>query len=118
MAKKKKRHTYTGILSKHRKGFGFVACDDIEDDVFIAAGSMHGAMNGDEVEIDLIPEYLWRDSPEAIITKVLHRNTTEVVGTFDKSKKFGFVTRKQKAERRYFYSIKKIFPVRKRRQGS
>ena len=48
MAKKKKRHTYTGILSKHRKGFGFVACDDIEDDVFIAAGSMHGAMNGDE----------------------------------------------------------------------
>ena len=64
MAKKKKRHTYTGILSKHRKGFGFVACDDIEDDVFIAAGSMHGAMNGDEVEIDLIPEYLWRDSPE------------------------------------------------------
>ena len=40
MAKKKKRHTYTGILSKHRKGFGFVACDDIEDDVFIAAGSM------------------------------------------------------------------------------
>ena len=47
MAKKKKRHTYTGILSKHRKGFGFVACDEIEDDVFIAASSMHGAMNGD-----------------------------------------------------------------------
>ena len=86
MAKKKKRHTYTGILSKHRKGFGFVACDDIEDDVFIAAGSMHGAMNGDEVEIDLIPEYLWRDSPEAIITKVLHRNTTEEIRICDPRK--------------------------------
>ena len=60
MAKKKKRHTYTGILSKHRKGFGFVACDDIEDDVFIAAGSMHGAMNGDEVEIDLIGIFVER----------------------------------------------------------
>ena len=109
MAKKKKRHTYTGILSKHRKGFGFVACDDIEDDVFIAAGSMHGAMNGDEVEIDLIPEYLWRDSPEAIITKVLHRNTTEVVGTFDKSKKFGFVIPESKKQKEDIFIRKKDF---------
>ena len=114
MAKKKKRHTYTGILSKHRKGFGFVSCEEIDGDVFVAAGSMHGAMNGDEVEIDLIPEYLWRDSPEAIITKVLHRSTTEVVGTFDKSKKFGFVvpeSRKQKEDifirKKDFYGAKK-----------
>ena len=109
MAKKKKRHTYTGILSKHRKGFGFVACDEIEDDVFIATSSMHGAMNGDEVEIDLIPEYLWRDSPEAIITKVLSRNTTEVVGTFDKSKKFGFVIPESKKQKEDIFIRKKDF---------
>ena len=30
MIKKNKRNVLTGILSKHRKGFGFVACDDIE----------------------------------------------------------------------------------------
>ena len=109
MAKKKKRHTYTGILSKHRKGFGFVSCDEIEDDVFIAASSMHGAMNGDEVEIDLIPEYLWRDSPEAIITKVISRNTTEVVGTFDKSKKFGFVIPESKKQKEDIFIRKKDF---------
>ena len=75
---------------------------------------MHGAMNGDEVEIDLIPEYLWRDSPEAIITTVLHRNTTEVVGTFDKSKKFGFVIPESKSRKKIFLFVKKIFPARKR----
>ena len=52
MAKKKKRKMHTGILSKHPRGFGFVTCEDIEKDVFIAAGSMGGAMNGDEVEVD------------------------------------------------------------------
>ena len=52
MAKKKKRKMHTGILSKHPRGFGFVTCEDIEKDVFIAAGSLGGAMNGDEVEVD------------------------------------------------------------------
>ena len=91
MAKKKKRKMHTGILSKHPRGFGFVTCEDIEKDVFIAAGSMGGAMNGDEVEVDLIPEYLWKQSPEGIIVKVLSRQTEEVAGTFEKSRKFGFV---------------------------
>ncbi len=91
MAKKKKRKNLTGILSKHRRGFGFVKCEGLEKDVFISADSMGGAMNGDEVEVDLIPEYFWRDSPEGIITKVLNREITEVAGTFEKSKKFGFV---------------------------
>ncbi len=109
MAKKKKKHTYTGILSKHRRGFGFVTCDEIEDDVFIAANSMHGAMNGDEVEIDMIPEYLWRDSPEAIIIRVIRRNTTEVVGTFDKSKKFGFVIPESKKQKEDIFIRKKDF---------
>lgn len=87
----KKRKVLVGILSKQRQGFGFVKCDGMEKDIFISAGSMKGAMNGDEVEVDLIPEYLWKNSPEGIITRIISRKTTEVVGTFQKSKKFGFV---------------------------
>lgn len=109
MAKKKKRHVYTGILSKHRKGFGFVSCEEIEDDIFVSAASMGGAMNGDEVEIDLIPNYLWRQSPEGIITKVLNRKTIEVVGTFDKNKKFGFVVPDGKKYREDVFVRKKDF---------
>ncbi len=98
---KKKRAILTGILIKHRRGFGFVECDGMEEDIFIARESMGAAMDGDMVEVDLIPDYLWRESPEGIITKVLERKTTEIAGTFEKSKKFGFVipeNRKQKEE--------------------
>lgn len=106
---KKKRHVLTGTLSKHRKGFGFVACDEIDQDVFIAPDSMGNAMDGDEVEIDIIPDYLWRNSPEAIITKVINRKTTEVVGTFQKSKKFGFVVPESRKYREDIFVRKKDF---------
>lgn len=109
MAKKKKRKMHTGILSKHPRGFGFVTCEDIEKDVFIAAGSMGGAMNGDEVEVDLIPEYLWKQSPEGIIVKVLSRHTEEVAGTFEKSRKFGFVVPESRKYREDIFIRKKDF---------
>ena len=109
MAKKKKRKMHTGILSKHPRGFGFVTCEDIEKDVFIAAGSMGGAMNGDEVEVDLIPEYLWKQSPEGIIVKVLSRQTEEVAGTFEKSRKFGFVVPESRKYREDIFIRKKDF---------
>ena len=109
MAKKKKRKMHTGILSKHPRGFGFVTCEDIEKDVFIAAGSMGGAMNGDDVEVDLIPEYLWKQSPEGIIVKVLSRQTEEVAGTFEKSRKFGFVVPESRKYREDIFVRKKDF---------
>ena len=109
MVKKKKRKMHTGILSKHPRGFGFVTCEDIEKDVFIAAGSMGGAMNGDEVEVDLIPEYLWKQSPEGIIVKVLSRQTEEVAGTFEKSRKFGFVVPESRKYREDIFIRKKDF---------
>lgn len=109
MAKKKKRQMHTGILSKHQRGFGFVSCEDMDRDVFVAAASMGGAMNGDEVEVDLIPEYLWKQSPEGIIIKVISRKTEEVVGTFEKSRKFGFVVPESRKQREDIFIRKKDF---------
>lgn len=43
------------------------------------------------VEAELIPEYFWHRNPEAIVVKVKKRANEEVVGTFQRSKKFGFV---------------------------
>ncbi len=109
MAKKKRKKALTGVLSKHKRGFGFVTCDELEQDVFIAAESMNGAMNGDEVEIDLIPRHLWRESPEGIVDRVLSRNTTEIVGTFNRSKKFGFVVPDSRKSREDVFVRKKDF---------
>lgn len=91
MSKKSKRPVITGTLSKHKRGFGFVITEDEGSDIYISGRSINGAMDGDAVAVDLIPEALWGSSREGIIVKVLERKTTEVVGTFQKSKKFGFV---------------------------
>ena len=92
MSKKNKRKNeiYTGIIEKHARGFGFVRQED-DEDIFVGPSNMGGAMNGDLVEVDLLPPYLWNKSKEGIVTKVLERNYTEVIGTFQKNKKFGFV---------------------------
>lgn len=91
MKKKKKRPEIAGTLSKHKRGFGFVRTEYGEGDIYISARSIHGAMDGDRVLVDLIPQALWGSSREGIIIKILQRNTVEVAGTFEKSKKFGFV---------------------------
>ena len=59
MKKKKKRPEIAGTLSKHKRGFGFVRTEDGESDIYISARSIHGAMDGDRVLVDLIPQALW-----------------------------------------------------------
>ena len=109
MGRKKTSKNITGKLMKHRKGFGFVSCEGFDRDIFISADSMGGAMDGDEVEIDLIPEYLWRGSPEGIVTKVISRSVTEVAGTFVRSKKFGFVIPESRKYNEDIFVRKKYF---------
>lgn len=67
-----------------------------EKDIFISPRDMGGAMDGDLVLVDLIPEFFHNGSQEGIIAKVLRRNTVELVGTFEKSKRFGFVVPEEK----------------------
>lgn len=58
-----------------------------EQKIFIPSEGMNGAMDGDMVEAELIPEYFWHRNPEAIVVKVKKRANEEVVGTFQRSKK-------------------------------
>ena len=109
--RKKQRPAVTGILSKHKKGFGFVIPDEgsFDRDIFISPSDMNGAMEGDRVEVDLIPEYLWEQSPQGIITKVTDRRLKEVAGFFDKGKKYGFVVPVDRKHNEDIYIPKKAF---------
>ena len=80
----------TGVLDKTRSGFGFVRQEE-GGDIFVRRSNMNGAMHGDIVEVDLLPEYLWDRNKEGIIDKVLERANSEVVGKFQKNRRFGFV---------------------------
>ena len=94
---KKKRNTekiITGTFIGHAKGYGFLR-EDAEDgnkkaDYFVPEDMTNGAFHMDRVEAVLLPDTEGR-RPEVKITNILERGITKVVGTFERSKNFGFV---------------------------
>lgn len=90
MSKRKHTPAIQGRLDKTKSGNGFVVMED-GDDIFIDQENMRGAMNGDLVQVDLLPEIYWDRRPEGIIDRVLDRGREEVIGTYHRSGKNGFV---------------------------
>lgn len=92
MSKKKsnKPIVMQGTFCANAKGFGFVAVDELEQDLFIPEGRTGTALDGDLVEATLLPTFDGNVVPggkdgrrqEAEITAILTRNTTSIVGTF------------------------------------
>ena len=100
--KKKNEHYITGVLSKNKRGFGFVRPSDSDKtggkDIFIPPGRLHDAMNGDTVSIKLSGSPTAEEKQEGRIIKVLTRATSEFVGTFHKTGNWGFVSPETKRE--------------------
>ncbi|MDO4331097.1 MAG: ribonuclease R [Eubacteriales bacterium] len=80
----------TGVFTSHAKGFGFVSVDGVEEDFFIPEGCVHDAFHGDTVKIRILPGKRGQRT-EAEITEIIARAFTQVVGTYEQSKNFGFV---------------------------
>lgn len=80
----------TGIFTGHTKGFGFVTSEETDDDIYICAEDVHGAMHQDLVQVRLKPLQEGRRR-EGTIIKVLTRGTFKLVGLYQESKNFGFV---------------------------
>ena len=80
----------TGIFTAHSRGFGFVTVEGMDDDVFIGEEDIHGAMHQDVVQILLKPGQSGRRR-EGVVTQILTRGTTQLVGIYQESKNFGFV---------------------------
>lgn len=82
----------SGTFTGNARGFGFVTIEGEKEDVFIPGSQINGAMHGDLVQIVLAPgKAAAGKRREGTVVKVLQRGTTRVVGTFQKSRNFGFV---------------------------
>lgn len=81
--------TMEGIFTAHPRGFGFVSLEDEEEDIFIPAEYVNGAMHMDKVELTISPIDTGRRR-EGKIQKVLERGMKEVVCTYEASDNFGF----------------------------
>ncbi len=87
-----------GTISRHPKGFGFLVVENSQqEDVYIHASDLGGALNGDRVLVRL-KRTAGFDSrtgtkfrAEGEVIRILQRKVQHVVGTFENSKHFGFV---------------------------
>ncbi|MGB4438372.1 MAG: ribonuclease R [Sedimentibacter sp.] len=87
-----KMNLVIGTLEGHQKGYAFLRPDDKEiKDIFISPVDMNGAMHGDKVIVRpmIVSEEV--KSPEGKVIRIIERANTFVIGTFQKSKNFGFV---------------------------
>lgn len=78
-----------GIYRANQKGFGFVTAEDREKDIYIGEEHTSGAFDGDEVEVQILPEAPGKN-PEGKIVRVARRSLTRVVGLYKKKKHAGF----------------------------
>ena len=60
----KRKLKLVGLFRNTEKGYGFIEFEDKEkDDIFVAPGMIHGALNGDKVEFIIIsPARRWKKS--------------------------------------------------------
>ena len=80
----------TGRVSGHRDGFGFVARDDGEDDVYLSAREMRAVFDGDRVAIRTIGNDR-RGRPEGTVVEVLERGRQRIAGQFIRERGVGLV---------------------------
>lgn len=80
----------TGNFSATQKGFGFVIIEGESEDIFIPENATKGAMHGDKVAIMINKERTGKRQ-EGMVLRILDRGMKEIVGTFQKSKNYGFV---------------------------
>lgn len=79
-----------GTFISHPKGFGFVEIEGRSEDLYIPESGVNGAFHQDQVQVELLKGQGGRRQ-EARIVKILSHGLTRIVGTYQKSKSFGFV---------------------------
>lgn len=80
-----------GVLSGHERGFAFLIPDDREqfpNDLFLPRKHLHGALHGDTV---LTERTNGLKGDEVRVVKILQRGYRQIVGTFRRDKRAGYL---------------------------
>ena len=75
-----------------QRGFGFVRVENEEDDIFIPGVHTKGALDGDTVQVLVKKEGGEGKRREGQVLNILERGNSIIVGTYTRSRNFGFVT--------------------------
>ncbi|MFZ4450934.1 ribonuclease R [Salibacterium aidingense] len=86
-----KMNLLKGQVQSHQRGFAFILPENKEDDdVFVPANELNGAMNKDTVLVR-VQRKSSGSKPEGAIVRILERGVTKVVGTYADNRSYGFV---------------------------
>ena len=80
----------TGVFESNARGFGFVRVEGEDEDIFIGKDDRGGAIHNDTVQVRITANPQGKRR-EGKIVKVIAHGKTQVVGTYEASKTFGFV---------------------------
>ena len=81
-----------GVLTGNERGFAFLVPEDkqaYEKDFFIPHRNLHGALHGDTVLIERV--YDTDSDDEGNVIKILQRGFNQIVGTFRKDRRSGYL---------------------------
>lgn len=81
---------FSGLISAHPDGFGFLVCDESRDDIFLSYRQMRAVFHGDRALVRVRGRDR-RGREEGEIIEVLQSNTTELVGRVYFEKKTPFL---------------------------
>lgn len=107
--KKRTEVTLTGLFHAHKNGFGFVAIEGEEEDLFVGRNDVGYAIDGDTVEVVVTKpaDRLKGTAAEARVVGVIERSLTTAVGQLildeEKPKYAGYIKSKnQKIQQRIY----------------
>ncbi|MBR3613703.1 MAG: ribonuclease R [Clostridia bacterium] len=89
--KNKKKQNIEGIFRANEKGFGFVEIENQEEDLFVPAKHVNGALDGDTVRVSITKPKEGTKKAEVKVIKIIKRERETLVGIFQANKNFGFV---------------------------
>ena len=79
---------HQGTVDMTRSGAGYIVVDGLENDVYVPAKFLKGALNGDKVSV-AVSVSRGRRKPEGKVVKVLERASEFFIGTMDLKAKYG-----------------------------
>ncbi len=83
--KSQKSNVIKGVLRGNQRGFAFLVREDGGDDLFVPHRNLNKAQHGDTVSCVIVK------GDEAKVVSIEKRGLSRIVGTYQKSKNYGFV---------------------------
>ncbi|SFE93999.1 ribonuclease R [Alteribacillus iranensis] len=86
-----KMNLVKGTVQAHQRGFAFILPENKgEDDIFVPANELNGAMNKDIVLVR-VQRKSSGSKPEGVVVRILERGTQKIVGTYVDYRSYGLV---------------------------